>query len=572
MDADIFLQQFGHLAQGDGGIKKLRDVILQLAVRGKLVAQNPADEPAEVLLKKIEADKKRLMKEGKIGREKSRAPRAQDDQPYLLPEKWEWARLGAILASIQYGYTASADSTKQEPKLVRITDIHNSRVNWETVPGCDIEADKLPTYKLAENDFLIARTGGTIGKSFLVTNVDFESVFASYLIRIRTFPSFVLPQFLKCYLDSPLYWKQLYAASMGTGQPNVNGTSLGMLKTPLPPLAEQKRIVAKVDELMELCDKLEAEQKAQRTLKTQAVQSTLHHLTSAENLASFSTSLNILERKFSNWFDDLATVKHLRTTILQLAVQGKLVPQNPTDEPASNLLKRIEAEKKRLKIKVNTPAIAESMELYPLPNTWMWHPLGQLISMMDSGWSPACEQHPAHDESSWGVLKTTAVQVMRYLDFENKALPAKLQPRPEIEVKVGDLLITRAGPRNRVGISCLVEKTREKLMISDKIIRFHLVGDLIYERYISLCLNAGETNRYIELAKSGMADSQLNISQDKLKAAPIPLPPLAEQKRIVAKVDELMTLCDQLEAHITHTQTLNTHLMESLIHRMTEAA
>jgi type I restriction enzyme S subunit len=278
---NILEHTFGNWFDDLATVKHLRATILQLAVLGKLVPQNPTDEPASELLKRIEAEKKRLVKEGKIGREKTPAPMSEDDQPYLLPEKWEWVRLGAISASIQYGYTASADSTKQEPKFVRITDIHNSRVNWETVPGCDIEPDKLPTYQLAENDFLIARTGGTIGKSFLVTNVDFDSVFASYLIRIRTFPSFVSPQFLKCYLDSPLYWEQLYAASMGAGQPNVNGTSLGMLKTPLPPLAEQKRIVTKVDELMTLCDQLEAHITQTQTLNTHLMDSLIHRMTEA---------------------------------------------------------------------------------------------------------------------------------------------------------------------------------------------------------------------------------------------------------------------------------------------------
>jgi type I restriction enzyme S subunit len=278
---NILERTFGNWFDDLTTVKHLRATILQLAVQGKLIPQNPTDEPASELLKRIDAEKKRLMKEGKIGREKTPAPMSEDNQPYSLPEKWEWVRLGAISASIQYGYTASADSTKQEPKFVRITDIHNSRVNWETVPGCDIEPDKLPTYQLAENDFLIARTGGTIGKSFLVTNVDFDSVFASYLIRIRTFPSFVSPQFLKCYLDSPLYWEQLYAASMGTGQPNVNGTSLGMLKTPLPPLAEQKRIVAKVDELMTICDQLEAHITHTQTLNTHLMDSLIHRMTEA---------------------------------------------------------------------------------------------------------------------------------------------------------------------------------------------------------------------------------------------------------------------------------------------------
>jgi len=559
MDADIFLQQFGHLAQSEGGIKKLRDVILQLAVQGKLVAQNPADENAGVILQKSKPERKSKNDQTYLA--------TNDSELYPLPAKWVWTRLGHIAA---YGVPQKVNSNDEIAHDTWVLDLE------------DIEKDTsrlLQRVNAQERIFQSAKTAFQKGdvlfgklRPYLnkVLVADDNGVCTTEIVPIRA-QVVVNPNYIRLVLQSPMTMRAIEKLMYGMKMPRLGTSDANNLPFPLAPLAEQKRIVAKVDELTALCDELEAEQNAQRALKAQAVQSTLHQLTSSETPGAFGSSFNILNRTFGNWFDDLATVKHLRASILQLAVQGKLVPQDSSDEPASELLKRIEVEKKRIKIKVKTAEVTELADLHSLPSTWIWQPLGQLISMMDSGWSPACEQHPASNTNSWGVLKTTAVQVMRYLDFENKALPAKLQPRPEIEVKVGDLLITRAGPRNRVGISCLVEETRQKLMISDKIIRFHLVGALIYERYISLCLNAGETNRYIELAKSGMADSQLNISQDKLKAAPIPLPPLAEQKRIVAKVDELMTLCDQLEAHITQTQTLNTHLMDSLIHRMTEA-
>ena len=130
---------------------------------------------------------------------------------------------------------------------------------------------------------------------------------------------------------------------------------------------------------------------------------------------------------------------------------------------------------------------------------------------------------------------------------------------------VGDILITRAGPKNRVGISCLVEKTRPKLMISDKIIRFHLVEVGLSERFISLCLNAGATAVYIDGSKSGMAESQMNISQDKLKLAPIPLGPIKEQNHIMDRVDQLMTLCDQLKTRLQTSQQTQLALAESLV-------
>ncbi|PSV47315.1 restriction endonuclease subunit S [Photobacterium indicum] len=250
---------------------------------------------------------------------------------------------------------------------------------------------------------------------------------------------------------------------------------------------------------------------------------------------------------------ELYGVKKLRELILELAVHGKLLPQDLNDEPAPVLLERI-AEEKALLVKENKikkqkvfPEITDEEKPFGEPKGWKWVSLQNLITVMDAGWSPACPPEPSPSDEKWGVLKTTAVQSMEYREHENKVLPVNKEPKHQYEVKTGDILITRAGPKNRVGVSCLVQRTRPRLMISDKIIRFHLVDIKMCERYISLCLNAGATAEYLDSAKSGMAESQMNISQDKLKSAPIPLAPLAEQLRIVTKVDELMALCDQLE-------------------------
>lgn len=202
---------------------------------------------------------------------------------------------------------------------------------------------------------------------------------------------------------------------------------------------------------------------------------------------------------------------------------------------------------------------------------WTWSTLGIEVSGMDSGWSPICLDRPSPSTDVWAVLRTTAVQSLRYVPDENKELPATLEPRPEAEVKVGDVLFTRAGPMNRVGISCLVDATRPRLMLSDKIIRFRPRPDRLDGRFTALCLNAGATANYLEAAKSGMAASQVNISQAKLKAAPIPVPPLSEQHRIVAKVDELMALCDRLEARQQDAEAAHARLVQALLDSLTQA-
>ena len=256
-DVNFVIQNFGQLTKHSEQIKEIRKTILNLAVRGKLVPQDPHDESASELLKKIAKEKKKLIAEGKIKKEKILPDIAEEEKPFEMPKGWEWVRLGEVSKKIHYGYTASAEYRNEGIKLLRITDIQNSKVNWDTVPVCKIEKEIIIKYRLEKGDMLIARTGGTIGKSFLVNDIPSTSVFASYLIRLQSV-QFIFNKYLKFFLDSPLYWEHIQVASRGTGQPNVNAQILSRLTLPLPPLAEQQRIVAKVNELMAVCDKLEA--------------------------------------------------------------------------------------------------------------------------------------------------------------------------------------------------------------------------------------------------------------------------------------------------------------------------
>ena len=242
----------------EGFPEALKKSILQEAVQGKLVPQDPTDEPAEALLERIRAKKQQLIKEGKIKKDKHESvifrrdnshyekldgmERCIDDElPFEIPESWAWVRWGAIAESIQYGYNAPA---KQEGRIrmVRISDIHENTVAWSSVPFCDIDDSDIPTYLLQANDILFARTGGTVGKSFLVSEVPCESIYAGYLIRTR-YSSLLCPQYLKYFMESPLYWQQLKSGTTATAQPNCNGQTLAKMLLPLPPANEQLRIV-----------------------------------------------------------------------------------------------------------------------------------------------------------------------------------------------------------------------------------------------------------------------------------------------------------------------------------------
>lgn len=238
----------------------LKKSILQYAIQGKLVPQDPNDEPASVLLARIRAEKKAQL--GKKYVESyiykgddncyyehinGKTVDITEEIPFDIPENWSWARWGALSESIQYGYNAPAKQ-KGRIKMVRISDIHDNKVLWDSVPYCDIPEEDISTYLLKNNDILFARTGGTVGKSFLVQNIKEDAIYAGYLIRTR-YSSRLISQYFKYFMESPFYWKQLKQGTIATAQPNCNGQTLSKMIVPVPPLAEQKRIVEKIDEI-----------------------------------------------------------------------------------------------------------------------------------------------------------------------------------------------------------------------------------------------------------------------------------------------------------------------------------
>ena len=575
MNTETFFQQFELLADAPNGIAKLRELILQLAVQGKLVPQNPDDEPAAVLLEKIKAEKERLLKEGKIKKSKILFPSELELKPYELPNSWNWSRLGTICKKLVDGSHNPPKKQYSGIPMLSGQNVLNTQITLEAsryITEEDYQKESARTNIQPGN--VLLTIVGTIGRSTIVPeNMPRFAIQRS----IAVFDSNLYPTYLSLYLRSNIAYDYFLENSKGTAQLGIYLNKLSLLYVAIPPLAEQKRIVEKVNRLMELCDKLEIQQQQQQTKTLQLGTVATSRLTAAKNPEAFKQHWQNISKNFDLIYSTPENIKQLRQTILQLAVMGKLVPQNPDDEPAFVLLAKIKAEKEKLikegKIKKSKKLKAMSPDEIPfdLPKTWKWIRLSEIISFMDAGWSPACEKHPTNDEMTWGVLKTTAVQELKYQQSKHKELPEELKPRPEYEVKTGDILITRAGPKNRVGICCLVKDTRPKLMISDKIIRFHLIEKHILADFIALVLNSGFSKSYIESQKSGMAESQMNISQVKLKMTPLSFPPLAEQHRIVAKVNQLMTYCDELEAKLTQSLSDKEKLMDTAVYQLLTA-
>lgn len=238
-------------------IRSMRQTALQDAIMGVLVEQEDTDEPASVLYEKIQAKNEQLVKEQKLKKDKSFPEINAEEVPFEIPESWKWVKMGSLAKKVHYGYTASA-TENGNVKMLRITDIQGGRVNWDSVPYCEIEENIIEQYKLNDNDIVIARTGGTVGKSFKINkDTTTDSVFASYLIRIVLTES-DSANYIAYFLNSPYYWEQIGINAQGTGQPNVNATQLSNLILPLPPLAEQERIVEKLNEIMGICDQMES--------------------------------------------------------------------------------------------------------------------------------------------------------------------------------------------------------------------------------------------------------------------------------------------------------------------------
>ena len=565
----MLLSNLNLLATAPGGVARLRELILTLAVQGKLVPQDPADEPASVLLQKIRAEKDRLIAEGKIKKDKPLAVIPDEEKPFELPVGWEWVRLGALASKLTDGsHNPPRDSGVGYPML-------SSQNVWEA----GVIDFTSPTRYVDEADFLIenSRTTavpgdvlltivGSLGRSAVVPKGAPDFVLQRSVAVIR---SGLDSDFLSLYLRAPTARAYYDLHGKGTAQKGIYLGKLGAMLIAVPPIAEQSRIVARVEELMRLCDALQAKGQLEATQHAQLLSTLLGTLTASATPDELANNWQRVAQHFDLLLDRPQAIDALEQTLLQLAVRGLLVPQDPTDEPASVLLVRV-MQQRAVRVGKSSKSMDEKLPLFPyqLPERWTWAQLGDLVENMGSGWSPACDEGERSDPMRWAVLRTTAVQVNEFRPREHKALPSKLSPRPEIEVQYGDVLITRAGPMNRVGISCWVDQAPPRLMLSDKIVRFHPVANELLPAFIVLALNAGYTKDQIEAAKSGMAASQVNISQADLRGLWIPVCSKTEQSRIVTRVTQLRRLCFELRQRLAEREAVQARMAEALVQQV----
>ncbi|MBK1681521.1 restriction endonuclease subunit S [Rhodocyclus tenuis] len=576
MDAQQFLADFGHIANAPGGVERLRELIYQFAITGRLVPQQAEEGNADTVLENVTRIRQQLLAEKRW----KRAPKLESAPLNLpaveLPPSWRWSRL-LDLGEINPRNLASDEAKAAFVPMAAVSEKHGIAVGGKETDWASIS--KGYTH-FANGDVLLAKITPCFenGKAAVVSGLKHGIGSGSTEFHVfRSMSEDVLAAYVYLFLRSPLFRVKGQSSMTGTaGQKRLPTDYFALCAMPLPPKAEQTRIVAKVDELMSLCDKLEDDQQKRRKLQNALRQATLQAVAKAQSPHELQASWARLEANFSRLFSAPEDVEALHKVAMDLAVSGLLSKPNESDEPAQVLKARILSAKEK---GINQGVFARKKHVKPelleettLPAHWDVIALDDAISTIDAGWSPACLPNSRSDESKWGVLKTTSVQVLRFLPIEHKELPASFEPRPQYQVELGDILITRAGPKNRVGICCVVDSAPPRLMISDKLIRFHIVNDLIDPQFVALCLSAGEPGRIVERLKSGMADSQMNISQDKLRSITIPLPPIAEQKRVLKELEVFMQLIDSYSERIGTAIRTGQQLASASVSAMTGIA
>lgn len=442
-----------------------------------------------------------------------------------LPSGWRRVAIKDMAESIQYGHTASAVERKDGPRFLRITDIQDGCVNWDTVPSCNIPKEDIPKYQLSSGDLVFARTGATTGKSFLIGECP-EAVFASYLIRVRVSGG-VDSRYLSAFFQSPEYWQQIEDGKRGIGQPNVNGTVLGQVQFPVAPIPEQRRIVAEIEKQF---TRLDAGVAALRRVE--------------------------------------ANLKRYRATVLKAACEGRLVPKeaelartgsgDPNFEKGDALLARIIDERHRNwrgRGKYKEPATPNTQNLPKLPDGWTWATADQLTSVITDG------EHITPERSGSGVLLLSARNV---LDGRISLEDVDFVPQHEYEriakrlvVAPGDVLLSCSGS---VGRSAVVPEGLLFTLVRSVAVLKPMLG---MGSYLSLALRSPLLKQQISEKQTQTA--QANIFQGKIKILCVPLPPIAEQARIVAEVDRRLSVIAELEATISLNLRLAIRLRQSVL-------
>ncbi|MCF3595728.1 restriction endonuclease subunit S [Rhodobacteraceae bacterium LMO-12] len=561
MNPERLLEVYEQISEAPDAIARLRRFVLDLAVRGKLVEQDAGDEPASALLLRAKARKVEQ------GIKHKADPIGGGETPFPAPTGWVWTRVGEIALQTGSGSTPrggkSAYAATGTPFL-RSQNVYNDGLRLDDVVFINDETnEKMKRTQVKANDLLLNITGGSIGRCCRIPD-DFRGANVSQHVAIIRTAVASTEDFLHLLVMSPFFQAYVLGEQTGAGRGGLPKNRMDRIPVPLPPLAEQHRIVAKVDELMALCDRLEEARKIREETRDKLTAASLARLTAPDTTAEdFPAHAAFALKALPALTTRPDQIKTLRQTILNLAVRGKLVEQDAADEPASHLLMKISKSREEMR------SIKRGIADLPFP--------------LPVGWATARVQDTLMPgrEISYGVIKlgnepeSGGIPTLRCSDVRPGYIEHRTirRVREEIEAEYtrtrlvgGEVLINIRGTLGGVAevpaMMAGYNIAREVAVIP--------ISEQILGRYVVYLMLSPFFWRHIQGNLRGIAYKGLNLGT--LRELPIPIPPLAEQHRIVAKVDALMALCDRLEAALTTTDTTRTRLFESLLHEALEPA
>jgi type I restriction enzyme, S subunit len=548
MTPDLLLAHFDRLADAPDAIPRLRRFILDLAVRGKLVPQDPNDEPAFEAPYRSRADTPRRfdadLERGIASLLETYAPRP----PFTVPASWRWPSVSQV-AECRLGKMLDRGKNRGTPRRY----LRNVNVRWMDFDLSDVlkmnfEEDELDEFRLQSGDVLICE-GGEPGRAAVWDARDTDIYFQKALHRVR-FDGRVVPSWFVRVISLDAQTGRLKAFFTGTGIKHFTGKGLARYSFPLPPLAEQRRIVARVEELMALCDQLEATQAERERRRDRLVTASLHRLTeppASDDRATVQDDARLTLDNLPRLVTRPEHVKQIRETILSLAVQGKLVPQDPNDEPASALLARIVALQNGNRGRsgrgggalLNASGHAGP---WTIPPSWVWASFGQVMISRDGERIPVSKDERSRRAKLYDYYGASGVidKIDGYL-FDKPLL---------LIGEDGANLINRSTP--------IAFIARGRYWVNN---HAHVLDGITEDflKYMELHINAIDLRPYV----TGTAQPKMN--QAKMNSIPIALPPENEQRRIVARVEELMALCDQLEAVLARGREDSRRLLEAAL-------
>jgi type I restriction enzyme S subunit len=550
------------------GIKKLRELILELAVRGKLVPQDPNNEPASELLKRIAAEKEALIKAGKLKKQKPLRAISDEEMPFELPVGWELVRFGDI-AVIERGGSPRPiqDFITEDSDGLNWIKIGDTDQGGKYIKSCREKIRKeglIKTRMVYPGDFLLTNSM-SFGRPYITL---IEGCIHDGWLRISP-PNSINKDYLYLLLSSPFIKRAFQLSAAGAVVLNLNADKVREVLLPLPSEAEQKRIEAKVDELMALCDLLEQQSYQKLDAHNQLVDALLATLTQSQNADELASNWQRLAAHFDTLFTTEYSINVLKQIILQLAVMGKLVKQDPNDEPASELLKRIAAEKDALvkagKIKTQKPLppISDDEKPFELPKGWQWCRLDDICYGITSGSTPP----QSHFNNDGGIpyLKVYNIKNQK-IDFEYKPqfidFECHKQKLKRSVLYPGDVVMNIVGPP--LGKIAIIPDTYAEWNCNQAIVFFRPIIDGL-NHFIYTYLITGMFLDSIELIGTAGQD---NISVTKSRSILFPLPAISEQDRIVLKVDELMNICDALSTKLDSKRQIQAVLAKALVEQV----